>query len=56
MAKIKCRRCDPEEFMGPSGPKLETESKISFQGLLAPVSKKLKSDSKKSQKVDGKLP
>ena len=36
--------CDPsippEEFLGPSGPKLETELKMSFQGLPALGSKK----------------
>ena len=46
--------CDPsippEEFLGLSGPKLETELKMSSRGLAAPVSKKLKTESKKSRK------
>ena len=46
--------CDPsipqEEFLGPSGPKLETELKMSSWGLPAPGPKKFKTESKKSQK------
>ena len=45
----------PEEFLGPSGPKLETELKVSSRGLAAPGSKKLKSESKKSQEVEKEL-
>ena len=46
--------CDPsippKKFLGPSGPKLETELKMSSRGLPAPGSKKLKTESKKSRK------
>ena len=42
----------PEELLGPSGPKLETELKMSSWGLLAPGPRKLKSESKKRQKVE----
>ena len=48
--------CDPsiplEEFLGPSGPKLETELKMSSRGLPAPESKKLKTESKRVEKVE----
>ena len=49
--------CDPsippEEFLGPSGPKLETELKMSSRGLPAPGPKKvLKTESKKSRKME----
>ena len=48
--------CDPsippEEFLGPSGPKLETELKMSSRGLPAPGFKKLKTESKKSRKME----
>ena len=47
--------CDPsippEEFLGPSGPKLETELKMSSRGLPAPGPKKLKTESKKKSKM-----
>ena len=55
-ATLSCRfqaptSCDPsippEEFLGPSGQKLETELNMSSRGLLAPGSKKLKRESKK---------
>ena len=38
------------QFLGPSGPKLETELKMSSRGLPAPGSKKLKTESKKESK------
>ena len=53
------KSCDPsippEEFLGPSGPKLETEFKMSSQGCPALGPKKLKTESKKSQNVEIQL-
>ena len=54
IAKNLLSVCDPSippgEFLGPSGPKLETELKMSSRGLPAPGSKKLKTELKKSRK------
>ena len=48
------KRCEtsipPEELLGPSGPKLETELNMSSRGLPAPGPKKLKTESKKESK------
>ena len=40
----------PEEFLGPSSPKLETELKASFRDLPAPGPQEFKSESTKIQK------
>ena len=46
--------CDPsiplEEFLGPSGPKLEPELKMSSRGLPAPGSQKVKNRVEKDSK------
>ena len=51
--------CDPsippEEFLGPLGPKLETELKMSFPGPSGPRAPKVKNKVKKSQKVEKEL-
>ena len=44
----------PEEFLGPSGRKSETELKMSSRGLPALGSKKLRSESKKSRNLNNK--
>ena len=51
--------CDPsippEEFLGPSGPKLETELKMSSRGLPAAGPKKLKKSRKRVKPVEKEL-
>ena len=51
--------CEPsipqEEFLGPSGPKLETELKMSSRSLLAPGPKKLTHSRKRVKKVEKEL-